>query len=312
MDNLVLINSKDDFVIKNKIEELLKPFDASIFDVEVVDLDECNVSELVASLSSVTLFDDQRFFWIKNPSSLTKKGSLDANSLDLLIKYIKNPMDSTIVFFSSNAYSSDGELSRVLKNYAIIYNLDANLDPQSYLDKLLLENNATMTKDAKAELLQRALDYSSLNNEVIKLSLYSEGKTIDTEMLDLVVSKSIDKKIYELTNALFTKNNTVIMNIYYDLLSINEDPIRIMGNMIGKLNEILYTKKLLELRKTKEEIAEYFNVSSGRAYYMIKQANEISYNALVRYLEGLKDLDIMIKKGNIDKTIGLELFLLKV
>ena len=83
-----------------------------------------------------------------------------------------------------------------------------------------------------------------------------------------------------------------------------------MNNIVGKIRELMHTKLLIERGYGQEEIQNHFNIKSGRAYYLMKNANDISYKILEDYIKKLAQLDHQIKSGKIDKKIGLELFLL--
>ena len=74
--------------------------------------------------------------------------------------------------------------------------------------------------------------------------------------------------------------------------------------------EILHTKLLLKQGKDKADIANYFNATSGRTYYMMKNAKSVRMDIVESQLEKLEDIDYKIKTGQIDKKIGLELFIL--
>ena len=57
--------------------------------------------------------------------------------------------------------------------------------------------------------------------------------------------------------------------------------------------------------------AQIFDVKPGRAYYMVKACQTISLERIKRNINSLLDIDYRIKSGQLDKSIALELFLLK-
>ena len=59
------------------------------------------------------------------------------------------------------------------------------------------------------------------------------------------------------------------------------------------------------------DIAALFNVSQGRAYYMVKNAKSSNLGKIKANLEDLVILDADIKSGKIKEDLGLELFFLK-
>jgi len=155
-------------------------------------------------------------------------------------------------------------------------------------------------------------DLDSVNNEVSKLiSFAKDREIINSEMVMQITSKDIDENIFNLVNALIEKNKVKLMDIYNDLKEINTSEIWMLSTLSNKFMEMLHTKSLLSLGYSQKDIMSYFRVSSGRAYYMKKNAEEISYSQLEKHITDLADLDYRIKSGKIDKTNGLELFLLK-
>jgi DNA polymerase-3 subunit delta len=61
---------------------------------------------------------------------------------------------------------------------------------------------------------------------------------------------------------------------------------------------------------SKDDIATYFKVKPGRAYYMIEAAKKINDNTIKNLIERITKLDFDIKSGKIDKKLGLQLFIL--
>ena len=49
---------------------------------------------------------------------------------------------------------------------------------------------------------------------------------------------------------------------------------------------------------------------SCRTYYIMKNARGVSTDIVVKHLKTLEEIDYKIKTGQIDKKIGLELFIL--
>ena len=73
----------------------------------------------------------------------------------------------------------------------------------------------------------------------------------------------------------------------------------------------MYNVKILsKANVSQDSIASIFNVSSGRAYYMVKNAKSVTIENIKEKLTLLNDLDVKIKTGRIEQAIGLELFLL--
>ena len=80
--------------------------------------------------------------------------------------------------------------------------------------------------------------------------------------------------------------------------------------LINKFQELYNVNILVKSGMNQAGIAELFHISSGRAYYMIKNAKEHSLDEISQQLDGLNTLDYQIKTGKIDQNLGIELYFL--
>ncbi len=81
--------------------------------------------------------------------------------------------------------------------------------------------------------------------------------------------------------------------------------------ILNKFQELYNVSILIKSNTSQADIASLFNVSSGRAYYMIKNAKNTNINKIKRNLSLLNELDYKIKSGKIDQNLGLELYFLE-
>ena len=128
--------------------------------------------------------------------------------------------------------------------------------------------------------------------------------------INLMVSDNTLSTIFELIDAFIANDRKRLMTIYNTFVLNNIDEMQILNAIINKLEEIYYVKALLKMGLGKEDIASYFHVKPGRAYYMIKNANQINNAKYLDLVKSINTLDYNIKSGFIDKKNGLELFLL--
>ena len=69
---------------------------------------------------------------------------------------------------------------------------------------------------------------------------------------------------------------------------------------------------MMEQGKKKDEIASFFAVKPGKAYYMMENARSFRMDKLKEIILKINKLDFRIKNGYIDKKNGLEQFILGV
>jgi DNA polymerase-3 subunit delta len=101
------------------------------------------------------------------------------------------------------------------------------------------------------------------------------------------------------------------MKCYNDLKIKNIQATYIISLLVKKFQEIYNVSVLVKSNVSQDSIASLFGVSSGRAYYMIKNAKQTTLDVVKNKLSLLNELEYNIKTGKLEQNIGLELFFLK-
>lgn len=193
-------------------------------------------------------------------------------------------------------------------------NPDKNKDVFQEIKDVLAKHLLKIDANALQVFVSRAgNDRETMFNELDKLVNYAFGyDTITVDMIKEVVYKNPEDHIYQLVNAVIEDDKQLMISVYRELLEANIDPMWMISAIISKFQEILYTKELIRMNYKYDDIMHYFSASKGRTYYIMKNANQITESQLEFFLTKLEDLDSQIKTGQIDKQIGLELFILRM
>ena len=97
-----------------------------------------------------------------------------------------------------------------------------------------------------------------------------------------------------------------------DLMTINEEPVKLIV-LVANSMRLIYQVKLLDRKGyTDQEIAKMLAVNPFRLKYVRKEGQFFQIDELLRCLNELSLLDVKIKTGQIDKKLGLELFMLRI
>ncbi len=156
-------------------------------------------------------------------------------------------------------------------------------------------------------------DQSRLSQEINKLTSYiGRGGTIYKKDIKLLVPKNVNNEIYNLIKAIINHDLNETYQIYNNLSNNTKDPLMIISLISNKFKELLSTYRLLKFGYSQSDIAKFYNISNGKAYYIVQEAKSFNLSDLEYYIDKLSELDYQIKSGKLDKTIGLELLLLKL
>ncbi len=319
-EHIYLYFGDNPHLIKYKTEKLFENKKIDSMDVEYFDLEESSLIDAINAAMTIPFLSESKGVILANASILTansKSENDSENQLRYLSNYLLNPNPSTILVIQA-PYDKLDQRKAITKDCMANCTVEECAAPSKddhygYIRKRLQAENMTIDANALEEFVTRVgEDGYMMVNELDKLILYAQGKSkIDLNIVKDITIKNLESKIYTLVNAVVLKDQWSVANIYQDLIRVNTEPASIV-TMIGfKFQEILYAQALLKLKSKQEDIMKYFNATKGRAYYIIKNATEISEAVVMQYLTDLEDLDYKIKSGQIDKKIGLEMFLFK-
>lgn len=302
MDKVVVFVCNDRLLRVKKVKEYIN----KLQDVEVIE-GENDFDLLLQELDTNSFFSSKKVIYLESPVIINDFKEEDYKKFN---QYLENPSDNILLISVDEL--KDNKITKALKNVAKIFKIDER--NQKNIKKYIKD----YFDSANIKISEENIDYIALNaniltidSELEKLYLYalSSGTIIRSDLEELLV-KNIDSKIYDLASAILERDKNKIMKVYRDLLTNNEDSIRIMNNITYKFEELLFVKDLLSKGYTNDDIASYFKVSSGRAYHMVKDSKRISIDTIKKNIQALSSLDYKIKSGLINPKIGLEMYLL--
>ena len=147
-------------------------------------------------------------------------------------------------------------------------------------------------------------DLSHINNEIDKLlELKSDIKEINKEDINLITIKKIDCNIYELIDAIISKNKEKALKIYNETTNYGEDIFKIFVTLSNQIRLIYQVKILKNL--TNDEICNKLNLKNVKQVVALRyKIDKYLSRDLVDYLHKLSIMDEEIKTGkSIDKIV---------
>ena len=295
----------------NKIlkERLGEPDD---FNVTKLDFDESSVDEIIYESSTLPLGYDKKVLVVDNASFLTKDAD-PKEETRLLEMLQKSTNDIDIVFILRNdKINKNGEIFNYIKESGqILEFVSISKDEWPiYIRKYFKGRNVEITSEAINELAERIDgDLTRFLNEADKLCLYKNSITLAD--VSLMVSKPLEDDAFQISNALFRGENGEAIAIYRDLKLLGQKftdaLIPMLASQFRFISEVCFLdSKGLD----KEEIAKELSVSPVRVKIALKNSRSISRKQIANILDKLYNLDLQIKSGQIDRSYGLELFLI--
>ena len=125
-------------------------------------------------------------------------------------------------------------------------------------------------------------------------------------------SKKMDDNIFDMIDAMFKKNSNKAFRIYNDLKSLGNEPVSLVSIIATQVRFLYQILVLSNKGYNESNIANELSAHPFRVRMGMEKVRHYSEYELEELLDELSKLDIQIKTGDIDRFVGLELFILKM
>ncbi len=151
-------------------------------------------------------------------------------------------------------------------------------------------------------------DLFLLSKEIEKVATrYVNDSKIDEDMISEVISRTLESDVFKLINRIVRKQASA-MEILEDLYRLGEDPIKITLLLARQFRIIHQVKTLQEIGQSPKSVVKVHPYALQVAE---EQAENYSLGEIQEHLQTLADLDVQMKRGEVDKHIALDTLILK-
>jgi DNA polymerase-3 subunit delta len=317
-----VLYGKETYFIDETIQLLIKHVlneEERDFNLSVYDLEEVSIDLAIEDAQTLPFFGDKRVVIVKNAFFLTgakDKMKIDHN-IQLLEEYITSPSPSAILIMVVDAEKLDErkKITKLIKKEAELFEAVMS-DERSLV--LWIQSEAkhlkvTITDDAIGLLIQYVRGtVTLLVQELNKMAMYvGEGGAITEEIVKLLSSRTIEDNIFELIDCVLSQKVSKAMEIYHDLLKLNEEPVKILSLLASQFRLLYQVKELSKQGYSQQQIANHLKIHPYRIKLASQKVTQFSHEYLLKSLNELAEMDYQIKSGQYEKKLALELFILK-
>jgi DNA polymerase-3 subunit delta len=286
--------AKDGYIARYKAKH---PSGLNFFSFDLSETD--GISQVEDSLRNSSFFQEHKLIVCKNYFS--KKISAD-KIFEYIKKYgLQNSGDSTLMIVEDLTEKELASKHKELLNELLAKNNTVKtFEPLAgsalgdWIQKEFEIRKCRISK-ASAELLAEMVgnDSWALMNEIEKLTSYrKEGEVNGKDIVDLVSTK-IDLNIFDLIDAIASKNRTKSLSLMYNEMKTGRDPYYILTMITYQFRNILAVKDLKERGLAEMEITRKTRLhpfvvkKSLRSPFILEQAKNI-YGSLLTIDTGFK------------------------
>lgn len=312
-----LLSGTESYLIRKKLNEIIKETVHDETEMSVVTYDasapDFLMSMMLEDASTIPFFTERKVIVVKNCAFLSASGSISDSDAKLLESALSIPNETTILVFMLEKDKLDArkKIVKTLRKLCREFKFDAleSSEFKSVLKSKLRSCHIEIDKDAMDEFEARlAGSLLKMESELAKLSLLE--KRISKEDIELLISRPLEDKAFDLVNAVISGKMKEVFRIYRDLQVAKTDPI-LLNTLIGRqFHLILQVKLLSKSGKAESTMAQIL----GAHPYSIKLAHQssrmISAEILKEIINDCAELDQKFKSGTIDRHLGFEHFLI--
>lgn len=177
-------------------------------------------------------------------------------------------------------------------------------DTITWIERQALEAKKKITKDNAAYLAEVCnIGMDSLKNELDKLIDFCDEEITRTD-IDRLVSKSLNVKIFEMTDAIMLHNADKALGILSDMKTVKESAYNILFTIFQTFDKMLYASLLLREGESADRIAARLGVPPYIARKYMKKSFDDDF--LIDCVCAAAEIDLAIKNGECDDWTALE------
>ena len=306
-----IISAEEKEEAKEKIEEIKESIKLD-FDYSEYDLEEDGLYPIIDELTTISLFDNPKFIVINSSENIIKAN--DKAFVELLTAMNSQENDNVLVFIFLNGFDQKNERLSRIKRYSSFIEINLkNMPLDEYARNVFSKDGYQIDEHTISLLVLYTASLASLKQSINILECYKyQEKMITDDDVKKLVVPPLEDNVYNLIDSVIQKDKARIFSILADFKKENIQYSFLVSLLINKFQEMYNVNILAKSGIIQADIQDLFNVSSGKAYYMLKNAKAVDIYEIKKNLSMLNDLDYQIKTGKVDQNIGLELYFLKL
>ncbi len=301
-------------ILKKALTEEEVDFNFSSFDLE-----ETPIEVAVDDAETFPFMGEKKVVFIHNPIFLTgEKGKgKTIHQVERLEAYLSAPSETSIVVIVAPYEKLDErkKITKKLKNVAEL--IEAKKMNEREIKGWLRERALMNQVQIEERAIDRLIELSGTNlmmlmNEMDKLSLsLKDTKMIDIEVVEALTARSLEQNVFTLVEVVAQKNVKKALQLYYDLLKQNEEPIKIVALLAAQFRLMYQVKELARKGYGQQQIATHIKTHPYRVKLAIGKANSFTEEELALLIEKLAEADWQLKTSQFPKEMVLEMVLLQ-
>lgn len=267
------------------------------------------VGEIIDLAETLPFLAERRVFFISD-SGLFRSGG------EKMAEYLTQPSETAFFVFNESEVDKRSKLFKTVrsKGYAAEFAVQDERTLKRWAAGVLAKDGKRITESTVQLLLTKTgTDMDNIQTELEKLVCYCLDREVITDAdVEAVCTTRISSHIFDMIDAIADKQPRKALELYYDLLSLKEPPMRILYLIARQCNLLLQAKELKASGHDDRTVSSRLGVPPFIAGKCMKQAARFSAAALRRALQQCVESEEAVKRGQMNDVMSVEILIMTV
>ncbi|MBO5008516.1 MAG: DNA polymerase III subunit delta [Clostridia bacterium] len=309
--NAYILCGEEEFLIDHYSKEIISANtdeDTAQFNLMKISKELPSEEDIDAFINSYPFMSERKVLLLHDTGIFKKASENQKKYWSELIQSI--PEYAIIIFAETQIDKRSSLYKQVSKIYPVCefeYQTTGTL--ASWLIRLFKSSGKTVTSEDAAYMAEiSGPSMMSLKSEAEKLISYcTEADTITAEMIDSLVTRNIENKVFGMVDDIVALNRNDAFIKLSDLKALNEEPIKIISIIFKKF--ATFHKLLILKSRPMREICSLTGLYEKHAKNNLAQADKLGARKIVAVMSKCRDMDFAVKNGSIDKWLATEIII---
>ena len=265
-----------------------------------------DVKEIISLADTMPFFADRRLI-------LVDGSGFFKSAQEELAAYLPQMPDTTCLVFAESEVDKRNRLYKRVKElgYAAELNKQDTAQLMRWAAGILGRDGRKISRPVMEYFLERTGDdMENIRMELEKLVCYTMGRDVITkEDVDAVGTVHVTSRVFDMVAAIVAGNTTKAMDLYEDLLTLKEPPMRILFLIARQFNQLLQIKELTAAGKDKGAMASALKVPPFAVGKLTAQARAFTRDQILSWVTLCVETEEAVKTGRLSDRLAVELLI---
>ena len=310
LKQVYLLYGEEDYLRRQYRDKLKKALtgDGDSMNFHYFEGKDIRVGEVIDLAETLPFLAERRVIIIEN-SGLFKRGG------EQLAEYLKEPSETAFFVFAEKEIDKRSRLFKAVSagGRAVEFKpQDEAVLKRWVLGILKRENKKITERDLDLFLDKTGAGMENISKELEKLVCYCMDREVITgEDIEKICTRQINNQIFDMMNAIAEKRQKEAMNLYYDLLTLKEPPMRILFLLARQFNLLLQVRELKKKGYPVRTIGETVGLPGFVAGKYVSQAAKFSTKSLRQAVTDCVEAEEAVKTGKMNDVLSVELLIVQ-